>query len=57
VQLLSSAGASSTDNQYTVVTGDYWKNGVQASGGWSSALQAEIDFYAMGCAVERPTPV
>jgi hypothetical protein len=57
VKLLTSAGASSTDNQYTAVTGDYWKNGVQASGGWSSALQAEIDFYAMGCAVERPTPV
>lgn len=57
VQLLSSAGASSTDNQYTVVTGDYYLNGVQVSAGYSSALLAQINYYAMGCAAGRPTPV
>jgi hypothetical protein len=57
VRLLSSSGANSTNNQYTAVTGDYWQGGVQVSAGWSSALQAEVGYYAMGAAIPRPTPV
>lgn len=42
------SGATSSDNQYTVVTGDYWNNGVQISNGYSSASLAQIAYNNLG---------
>lgn len=48
------SGATSTDNQWSVSSGPYHYNGVMLSGGFSSALLAQIDYNVLGRSVPAP---
>ncbi len=52
-----SYGASSTNNLFTVVTGDYYVNGISQSDVYASATPLRAEFFAMGAAIPRPVPV
>lgn len=48
---------STTNNQWTVSTGDYWNNGLFVSGGVSSASLLQVGYVNLGFRPGAPSPV
>lgn len=47
-------GASSTDNQWTLVTGPYWNGGIQLSSAYNSASLLQIGYINLGRSAPAP---
>jgi hypothetical protein len=50
----TSAGASSTDNQYTAVTGPYWNGGISLSSAYASGTLLQLGYINLGRSAPAP---
>lgn len=53
----TSSGASSSNNQWTVIPGDYWNGGIKLSNALNSGSLLQIGYYNMGAEFKRPDAV